>query len=440
MARVRLRRLLALILLFTLAGIENAHAQLLPKNFTIEGRLFDSGGVAYNSAVDVQLDVIEPGAHGTCVLYREYHDNIDVSSTGMTASQFCDRALNEAHVALTPGKDFGDAGAEQREQQLRERATRDSLTGLLNRYGLVETIDQLARQYGAQAQDSAAGFAVGDGLQVVTSAHVVPPDTPDRIDRSIAVQVWQGDDQWQLRSARLLGRDLRNDLALLEIDGPALPVLQLAEQDVPEGTAIALMGFPIGHALGYVHTTHRGIVSAWTAIASPALNPAGLNARSVRQLREGSFKVMQLDAIAYPGNSGGPVLDIETGRVVGVLQGGVVKTTKEAALSAPTGISYAVPMSAVAALLAFDGGVRAWLAQSPIKADVEYINEVIEPASPTVTDPMRPKPTPSKVVSLNSGRPNVVRSAWWGRWFDAAYSTVRGDNRRTPSSSPPNCS
>lgn len=198
----------------------------------------------------------------------------------------------------------------------------------------------------------AAGFAVGDGLQVVTSAHVVPPDTPDRIDRSIAVQVWQGDDQWQLRSARLLGRDLRNDLALLEIDGPALPVLQLAEQDVPEGTAIALMGFPIGHALGYVHTTHRGIVSAWTAIASPALNPAGLNARSVRQLREGSFKVMQLDAIAYPGNSGGPVLDIETGRVVGVLQGGVVKTTKEAALSAPTGISYAVPMSAVAALLA----------------------------------------------------------------------------------------
>ena len=37
---------------------------------------------------------------------------------------------------------------------------------------------------------------------------------------------------------------------------------------------------------------------------------------------------------------------------------------------------------------AFDGGVRAWLAQSPIKADTEYINEVIEPASPTVTDPM----------------------------------------------------
>lgn len=198
----------------------------------------------------------------------------------------------------------------------------------------------------------AAGFAVADGLHVLTSAHVVPPETPERIDRSIAVQVWLGDGQWQLRSARLLGRDLRNDLALLAIDGPALPVLKLAQQDTVEGTAIALMGFPIGNALGQIHATHRGIVSAWTAIATPAGDPAGLNPRAVRQLREGAFKVLQLDAIAYPGNSGGPVFDIETGEVVGVLQGGVIKGTKEAALSAPTGISYAVPASTAAALLA----------------------------------------------------------------------------------------
>lgn len=198
----------------------------------------------------------------------------------------------------------------------------------------------------------AAGFAVADGLHVLTSAHVVPPETPERIDRSIAVQVWLGDGQWQLRSARLLGRDLRNDLALLAIDGPALPVLKLAQQDAVEGTAIALMGFPIGNALGQIHATHRGIVSAWTSIATPAGDPAGLSPRAVRQLRDGAFKVLQLDAIAYPGNSGGPVFDIDTGEVVGVLQGGVIKGTKEAALSAPTGISYAVPASTAAALLA----------------------------------------------------------------------------------------
>jgi len=197
----------------------------------------------------------------------------------------------------------------------------------------------------------AAGFAVVDGLHVLTNAHVVPPEEPGRIDRTLAVQVWSTEGQWQLRSARLLGRDLAQDLALLEIDGPALPVLRLAGQDAVEGTSIALMGFPIGNALGFVHTTHRGIVSAWTAVAMPAGDPSGLSARAVRQMREGSFRLMQLDAIAYPGNSGGPVLDIETGEVVGVLQGGAVKGTKEAALSAPTGITYAVPASAAVALL-----------------------------------------------------------------------------------------
>jgi aspartate/methionine/tyrosine aminotransferase len=36
---------------------------------------------------------------------------IDVSSTGLDAMQFCERALQEAHVALTPGHDFGQCSA-----------------------------------------------------------------------------------------------------------------------------------------------------------------------------------------------------------------------------------------------------------------------------------------------------------------------------------------
>ncbi|MFC5458440.1 pyridoxal phosphate-dependent aminotransferase [Massilia niabensis] len=35
----------------------------------------------------------------------------DVSGTGLTSWQFCERALDEVHVALTPGKDFGHCGA-----------------------------------------------------------------------------------------------------------------------------------------------------------------------------------------------------------------------------------------------------------------------------------------------------------------------------------------
>ena len=35
---------------------------------------------------------------------------IDVSHTGLTAMDFCERVLQEAHVALTPSNDFGECG------------------------------------------------------------------------------------------------------------------------------------------------------------------------------------------------------------------------------------------------------------------------------------------------------------------------------------------
>jgi len=80
--RFRLRPVLLGILLSFSAGIYPAHAQLV-KQFTIEGRLFDSSSVPYNSAVDVRLEVIDP-ANSNCVLFRELHTGIDVSSADTT--------------------------------------------------------------------------------------------------------------------------------------------------------------------------------------------------------------------------------------------------------------------------------------------------------------------------------------------------------------------
>jgi S1-C subfamily serine protease len=111
------------------------------------------------------------------------------------------------------------------------------------------------------------------------------------------------------------------------------------------------MGFPIGGILGFKTVTHRGIISSITAVALPTPTSQQLNEKTVRRLREGSFDIYQLDATAYPGNSGGPVLDADTGAVVGVLNMVLVKGTKESALSQPTGISYAVPARFVDDLL-----------------------------------------------------------------------------------------
>ena len=61
--------------------------------------------------------------------------------------------------------------------------------------------------------------------------------------------------------------------------------------------------------------------------------------------------MLQLDATAYPGNSGSPLYDPETGAVYGIVNMVFVKGTKENALSHPSGITYAIPANYIRGLV-----------------------------------------------------------------------------------------
>lgn len=199
-----------------------------------------------------------------------------------------------------------------------------------------------------------SGFVAGAGNFAITNAHVLPDPIPaGGTEGSLALIVpGPADDATRLRSARLLGLDRAHDLALLQFDGAPLPVLPLAaDAAVREGRSVAIIGFPIGGALGFTPVTHRGIVASVTGIALPAPSAGALNAQAARQLRSGSFDIYQLDATAYPGNSGGPVLDAASGEVIAVINMVLVKGSKETALQFPSGISYAVPVRFVNELL-----------------------------------------------------------------------------------------
>jgi S1-C subfamily serine protease len=199
-----------------------------------------------------------------------------------------------------------------------------------------------------------SGFVVGQGNWVITNAHVLPEVVPaGGVAAALAVFVPSAAGESQkLRTATAIAIDRAHDLALLLVDGAPLATLPLAA-DAParEGMAVAIMGFPIGGALGFTPVTHRGIVASVTAIALPAPGADNLNAKAIRQLRSGSFDIYQLDATAYPGNSGGPVLDVETGRVIAVINMVLVRGSKESAIRYPSGISYAVPVRFVNELL-----------------------------------------------------------------------------------------
>ena len=114
---------------------------------------------------------------------------------------------------------------------------------------------------------------------------------------------------------------------------------------------ILFTGFPIGAALGPYPATHRGMIAAVTPIAIPQARSAELDPHVIRRLTSGAFPVFQLDATAYPGNSGSPVYDPDSGEVLGIVNMVFVKGTKEAALTQPSGITYAVPSAHLRNLL-----------------------------------------------------------------------------------------
>ena len=201
------------------------------------------------------------------------------------------------------------------------------------------------------------GFVVadprGEGSLIATNFHVLPDGADTESGPRMAVLPVRGGGEAQGRLARVVATDCVRDLALLRVEGPPLPAMTLAEAGTArEGQAIALMGFPIGGVLGYAVVTHRGIVASVTTGALPAPTAAQLDARTISRLRQGNFELLQLDATAYPGNSGGPVIDAESGRVLGVVSMVLVKGSRESALSSPTGITYAVPAAYLRELLA----------------------------------------------------------------------------------------
>jgi S1-C subfamily serine protease len=189
------------------------------------------------------------------------------------------------------------------------------------------------------------GFAVGDGTFVVTNAHVLPGvlDTAKIEALGILLPATERD-KVEFREAKRVAVDPGSDLAVLKIGGAPLPALKLRDSDsVREGQAVLFTGFPIGAALGVFPATHRGMVSAITPIAIPQARSAELDPKTIRRLTTGAFPIFQLDATAYPGNSGSPVFDPATGEVLGIVNMVFVKGTKESILTQPSGITYAVP-------------------------------------------------------------------------------------------------
>jgi serine protease Do len=156
--------------------------------------------------------------------------------------------------------------------------------------GLGEVVERLRRvtvvvQPGGRRGNGSGVLWGGDGV-VVTNAHVAQARTAD-------VTLWDGREF----RAEVMHRDPRRDLAALRIAAKDLPSLEARDTSLVRPGEMAIA---VGNPLGFVGALTTGVIHAVAPL--PGL---------------GKLKWVQADVRLAPGNSGGPLADVQ-GRILGI--------------------------------------------------------------------------------------------------------------------------
>jgi regulation of enolase protein 1 (concanavalin A-like superfamily) len=162
---------------------------------------------------------------------------------------------------------------------------------------------------GVRASGSGFLFRVdGPTGYVATNRHVINPPGDDPHNRPLVkVILRSGSRRERTATAEVVAATTEPDLAILKVTGvpdwPA-PIDILKETELVETMPVFVFGFPFGAALA----PDRGRPSVVVGKGSVS---------SVRRDEDGKVLAVLIDGALNPGNSGGPVVDVQ-GRLVGV--------------------------------------------------------------------------------------------------------------------------
>ncbi len=194
--------------------------------------------------------------------------------------------INELAKNVLETKDIvgSELGSLNKEINLLKASAGEDFSGIIE--ALIPAVVTIRTNYG-----QGTGFIVDSEGYIVTNAHVLADSNGFLADEVRAITSSQ-----EVKTAEFVGFNSELDIALLKISGNFQAVEFGDSNDVQAGEKVIAIGNP----LGLQFSVTQGIVSS---VHRTGAN--GLNA------------YIQTDAALNPGNSGGPLINIE-GKVIGI--------------------------------------------------------------------------------------------------------------------------
>jgi S1-C subfamily serine protease len=172
-----------------------------------------------------------------------------------------------------------------------------------------------------------SGFFVGPNT-LLTCNHVINPANNPHVpgDGYVIVQnlgsgIVKVSQNWLLTIGQNLHLFPDCDLAIIQTPGDPQPYATVGYNDIPEGVEIGIAGYPLSQILagpngepqfpGIIYRVAKGVVtSTVTQTLDPRPNP-----------RTKPLNTIEVNFLFVAGNSGGPIFDAETGRVMAFVHG-----------------------------------------------------------------------------------------------------------------------
>lgn len=174
-----------------------------------------------------------------------------------------------------------------------------------------------------EIKGTGTGIIMTDDGYIITNAHVVYDTSEYNCGDAKSVSVVLSDETEY--EAKVMGRDVETDIAVLKIDAKNLKAAEFGDSnDLKVGELVIAIGNPLGFEL--FGSVTSGIVSAID--------------REIT-VNEKQMKLIQTDAAINSGNSGGPLLN-SCGQVIGINSSKISSSYGSASIE---GLGFAIPIS-----------------------------------------------------------------------------------------------